>query len=320
MENFSINRLNSSEPFIGADSFAILLHIAKIMRKLYHSYERNETKMKNAVKTPQSVVKFTQWLHDANLSQNTVLAYEKAVEGFYRQHARLTKDNLLSYREYLIANFAPKTVNLLIQGLNKYLTFLGKPDLRLKTILIPRKTFVDNVISLEDYLFLKNQLRAEQNMQWYFVVRYLAATGARVSELVQIKIEHIPSGHVDIYAKGGKLRRLYIPTELGQETLRWLKECHRETGYLFINRYGNRISTRGIYWQLKKYGERYGLNPQVVYPHSFRHMYAKAFLRKQNDLSLLADLLGHESIETTRIYLRQSATEQHDMIDRIVTW
>lgn len=276
--------------------------------------------MKKTVKTPDSVMKFSQWLKDANLSPNTVLAYEKALEGFYRQHARLTKDNLLSHREYLIENFSPKTVNLHIQGLNKYLAFLGKPELRLKTIRIPRKTYVENVISLEDYLFLRNQLRAEQNMQWYFVVRYLAATGARVSELVQIKVEHIPSGHVDIYAKGGKIRRLYIPTELGEETMRWLKENGRETGYLFLNRYGNRITTRGIYWQLKKYGERYGLNPQVVYPHSFRHMYAKNFLRKQNDLSLLADLMGHESIETTRIYLRQSAAEQHDMIDRIVTW
>ena len=276
--------------------------------------------MKHEVKVPESAVKFFHWLNSSNLSPNTALAYEKAVEGFYRRHARLTKDNLLAYREHLIENFAPKTVNLRIQGLNKYLTFLGKPELCLKSIRIPPKTYVDNVISLEDYIFLKNQLRAEQNMQWYFVVRYLAATGARVSELVQIKVEHIPSGHVDIYAKGGKIRRLYIPTELGQETMRWLRECGRETGYLFLNRYGNRISTRGIYWQLKKYGERYGLNPQVVYPHSFRHMYAKNFLRKKNDLSLLADLMGHESIETTRIYLRQSATEQHDMIDSIVTW
>ena len=276
--------------------------------------------MKNAPKLPESAVNFSKWLVDSNLSRNTVLSYEKAVEGYYRRHTRLTKDNLLAYREHLIENCAPKTVNLRIQGLNKYLTFLCKPELRLKTVNIPRKTYVDNVISLEDYLFLKNQLRAEQNMQWYFVVRYLAATGARVSELIQIKVEHIPSGHVDIYAKGGKIRRLYIPTELCNETLRWLKETGRETGYLFLNRYGNRISTRGIYWQLKKYGERYGLNPQVVYPHSFRHMYAKNFLRKKNDLSLLADLMGHESIETTRIYLRQSAAEQHDMIDRIVTW
>ena len=276
--------------------------------------------MKNAAVTPQSVVQFVQWLNNSNLSRNTVLAYEKAAEGFFCRYDRLTKENLLAHREYLIENFAPKTVNLRIQGLNKYLAFLGKPKLRLKTIRIPRKTYVENVISLEDYLFLKNQLRAEQNMQWYFVVRYLAATGARVGELVQIKIEHIPSGHVDIYAKGGKIRRLYIPTDLVQETLCWLKENGRESGYLFLNRYGKRIGTRGIYWQLKKYGERYGLNPKVVYPHSFRHMYAKCFLRKQNDLSLLADLMGHESIETTRIYLRQSATEQHEMIDRIVTW
>ncbi|MFR2214576.1 MAG: tyrosine-type recombinase/integrase [Ruminococcus sp.] len=156
-------------------------------------------------------------------------------------------------------------------------------------------------------------------MEWYFVVWYLAATGARVSELIQIKIEHIEIGYFDLYTKGGKLRRLYIPEKLRKETLEWLEETNRSSGYLFLNRYGDRITTRGISQQLKTMR----INTawiKVVYPHSFRHRYAKNFLEKYNDIALLADLMGHESIETTRIYLRRTASEQQALVDKIVTW
>ena len=154
----------------------------------------------------------------------------------------------------------------------------------------------------------------------YFVVRFLAATGARVSELVQLKVEHIALGYYDIYTKGGKIRRLFIPKKLREEAIEWLKSENRTSGYLFLNRFGERITTRGISQQLKNYAKKYGLNEKVIYPHSFRHRFAKNFLEKFNDISLLADLMGHESIETTRIYLRRTSAEQQDIVDRIITW
>ncbi len=157
-------------------------------------------------------------------------------------------------------------------------------------------------------------------MEWYFVVRYLAATGARVSELIQLKVEHVNLGYYDIYAKGGKVRRLYIPKKLRDETLIWLEEKGIDSGFLFLNRFGNRITTRGISQQLKNIAIKFGINPKVVYPHSFRHRFAKNFLEKFNDIALLADLMGHESIETTRIYLRRTASEQQEIVDKIITW
>ena len=190
---------------------------------------------------------------------------------------------------------------------------------------LSRKHLVDadlleNVISNADYLFLKRKLKADGNMEWYFVVWYLGATGARVSELIQIKVEHVAAGYFDLYTKGGKLRRLYIPKKLKDETLVWLEAQNRSSGYLFLNRYGERITTRGVSQQLKNYAKKYGMDTKVVYPHSFRHRYAKNFLEKYNDIALLADLMGHESIETTRIYLRRTASEQQAIVDKIVTW
>ena len=291
------------------------------------------------------VEKFKEYLTHSNMAKNTVSAYIYAVNDFNSRHweltneerakskracslpykekegeCQLTKRNLLLYKTYLIETFKPKTVNLRIQALNKYLEYLRKPRLRLKSVKVQQRTYLENVISNADYIFLKNKLKKEDNQEWYFVVRFLAATGARVSELVQLKVEHVNVGYYDIYTKGGKIRRLFIPKKLRDEAQVWLSTNKRESGYLFLNRFGERITTRGIAQQLKNFAVKYGLNPKVVYPHSFRHRYAKNFLEKFNDISLLADLMGHESIETTRIYLRRTASEQQAIVDKVITW
>ena len=155
---------------------------------------------------------------------------------------------------------------------------------------------------------MKKKLKKEKNKQWYFVVRFLAATGARISELIKIKVEHVRKGYIDIYTKGGKIRRIYIPKALRIEAEVWIeKDLNLDSGYIFVNRYGERITSRGVSQQLKKYAVKFGIDPNVVYPHSFRHRFAKNFLGKYNDIALLADLMGHESIETTRIYLRKNS-------------
>lgn len=263
---------------------------------------------------------FEMLLVQANMARNTVAAYMYAVREYYKRHKELNKRNLLVYKTYLIETYKPKTVNLRIQAINKYLEYMGKQKLRLKSIKVQQRSYLENVISNADYQFLKKKLKMEDNLTWYFVVRFLATTGARVSELIQLKVEHIYLGYYDIYTKGGKIRRIYIPKLLKQEAVVWLEEQKRSSGYIFLNRFGERITPRGISQQLKNYANKYGMNEKVVYPHSFRHRFAKNFLEKFNDISLLADLMGHESIETTRIYLRRSSSEQQAIIDKVITW
>ena len=253
------------------------------------------------------IEKFKSFLLQSNMAENTITAYIYAVKDFNSQYQELTKENLLLYKMSLIETFKPKTVNLRIQALNKYLDFVHKPLLHLKSVKVQQRTYLENVISNADYIFLKNKLKKEDNLEWYFVVRFLAATGARVSELVQLKVEHVNVGYYDIYTKGGKIRRLFIPKKLRDEALEWLSANKRESGYLFLNRFGERITTRGIAQQLKNFAVKY-------------HRYAKNFLEKFNDISLLADLMGHESIETTRIYLRRTASEQKAIVDKVITW
>lgn len=264
--------------------------------------------------------KFKNYLLKENLSEKTITSYLWTVNYFNSVYLEVNKSNLLAYKGYLMENFKPKTVNLRLQAINKYLEFIKKNKLKLKFVKVQQKNFLENVISNADYQFLKNKLKQDNNLEWYFVVWYLAATGARVSELIQIKAEHVHIGYFDLYTKGGKLRRLYIPKKLKNETEIWLKNNNINSGYLFKNRFGDRITARGISQQLKNYALKYGLNTKVVYPHSFRHRFAKNFLDKFNDIALLADLMGHESIETTRIYLRRTASEQREIVDKIVTW
>lgn len=266
------------------------------------------------------VTQFEQFLGKSDLAKNTVTSYVWAVRYFLTTYEEVNKKNLLAYKGYLMENFKPQTVNLRLQGINKYLEFIKQDKHKMKFVKVQQKNFLENVISNEDYKFLKTRLKRDGYEEWYYVVWFMAATGARVSELLQIKAEHVAAGHLDIYSKGGKLRRLYIPRTLQTEALIWLNKRSISSGYIFLNRYGKLITARGIAIQLKHFADKYGLNRDVVYPHSFRHRFAKNFLEKFNDIALLADLMGHESIETTRIYLRRTATEQRQIVDKVVTW
>ena len=266
------------------------------------------------------VTKFESFLRRSDLAKNTVNSYVSTVRYFEKAYGTFNKKNLLAYKGYLVEHFKPQTVNLRLQGINKYLEFTKQDKLKLKFVKVQQKNFLENVISNADYKFLKSSLLKDGYNDWYFVVWFMTATGARVSELLQIKAEHVQAGHLDIYTKGGKVRRIYIPRTLQKEALLWLKERQIISGYIFLNRFGQRITTRGIAMQLKHFADKYGLKREVVYPHSFRHRFAKNFLEKFNDISLLADLMGHESIETTRIYLRRTASEQQEIVDKIITW
>ena len=263
---------------------------------------------------------FLQELKKEGLSDNTIASYSITLKQYFLIFDEINEVNLLTYKGYLIENYKAKSINLKIQAINRYLDYKNYNGLKLKFVKIQKKNFLENVISYGDYLFFLNKLKEDNNMMWYFIVRFLGATGARVSELIKFKVEHINIGYVDLYSKGGKIRRIYIPKNLINDTLLWISSTNKTSGYLFVNRNGVQITTRGLAHQLKENAKKYNLDLNKIYPHSFRHMYAKLFLEHNKDIALLADLMGHESIETTRIYLRRTSEEQQEIVDKIVTW
>lgn len=231
-----------------------------------------------------------------------------------------TNEALLAHRDWLAAHFSVRTVNLRITAVNSYLDFIEYQGIRLKSLRIQQKPYLDNVISQEDYVLMRDSLLREGELFWHFVVRFLACTGARISELRMFTVESVQIGHLDIISKGQKLRRIYIPTSLQCDAMNWLDEAGRTDGCLFVGNGDKPMTSRGISMGLKRFAERYGIDQDVVYPHSFRHRFAKNFIERNPDIALLADLMGHESLETTRVYLRRTASEQRAAVDATIDW
>ena len=290
--------------------------------------------MNNTCEFQANLEYFRDFLQKRGSAENTIDSYLTSVRHYHSLYQDVTVEYLQAYKVWLMEHYKPNTVNTRIYGINQYVIALqdaaGKDSesssisllspYKLPAVKHPHKAFIDNIISKRDYERLKRCLKRDGNMFWYFVVRFLGATGARVSELIQIKAEHIQIGCMDLYSKGGKVRRIYFPEKLCGEMLSWLALRGIRSGFVFTNRQGKQITPRGISSQLKVLARHYRISPDTVYPHSFRHRFAKNFLSKFNDISLLADLMGHESIETTRIYLTRSSDEQRVLIDKIVTW
>ena len=264
--------------------------------------------------------KFKNHLIKLGLSVNTIKSYAWTIKCFKKNYSNFNKPNLLKFKGFLMERSKPQTTNLRIQAINRYLEFIDRKNLKLKFVKVQQKNFLENVISDADYKFLKTSLMQDGQIKWYFIVWFLTATGARVSELLLIKVEHVFAGYLDLYSKGGKVRRIYIPKLLKEQAIKWLKDINLSSGYIFLNRFHRQMTSRGIAIQLKYYAKKYGLEPAVVHPHSFRHRFAKNFLSRYNDIALLADLMGHESIETTRIYLRRTACEQREIVDKVINW
>ncbi|HDL3277562.1 TPA: integrase, partial [Mannheimia haemolytica] len=154
---------------------------------------------------------FEKHLNQSNLAENTQSAYLFAVKQYHKKFDQLSKINLQRYKVFLIENYKPQTVNLRLRAINYYLEFIKKEKWKLSFVKVQQKPFLENVISEADYTYFKKCLKKDNELYWYFVIRFMAATGSRVSELIQIKCEHIKIGYLDLYSKGGKLRRIYIP-------------------------------------------------------------------------------------------------------------
>jgi len=255
-----------------------------------------------------------------NKTPNTIRSYLFALRQFYELYPVLNPENLLLYKCYLIDHHKPQTVNLRIRAMNCYVDFLKLPYSRLLMIRHKNRSFLENVISLADYEYLKNCLLRDGKLNYYFAIRLMAGTGLRISELVQLKTEHVWLGYMDLYSKGNRQRRVYIPKSIRQPCLKWLIETGHTSGDLFLNRYGKRITANGIRSQLNHFAVIYNLDPSVLHPHAFRHLFAKNFIEQCSDIAMLSDILGHESIETTRIYLHRSSAEQQQLFNRVVNW
>lgn len=260
-------------------------------------------------------------LRKDEMSENTIRTYVGTIRYYLKAYNSIDRYSILQYKDFLMSTYKPSTVNLRLLALNNFLHYMKKDNLKVKTIKIQQRAFLDNVISNTDYRKLIRCLREDEKTKWYMIVRTLACTGARISEMLTFQVEDVYQGYVELYAKGNKMRRIYFPKALRAELCQWVEEENRTEGSLFLNKNGVTITANGISRMFKKLSELYRIDPKVMHPHSFRHRFALNFMaRKPNEILLLADLLGHSSVNTTRIYTRRTSQEQYRIINSVVNW
>lgn len=280
---------------------------------------KNANEMEDGMEITARMEAYRDYLRLRGFSQNTVDSYVWVAAFFERTYGAVARETLNRYRDWLVVTFKMRTANQRVQAMNCYLGYLGKPDLKLRSVSVQQKTYLDTSIGDEEYKRLASYLRENGYARDYNAVRLMVTTGVRVSELLRMEVSHMQAGYLDLYSKG-KARRVFIPTASASEALRWAEAEGRGSGLLFLNRYGNPITARGLAQQLKIRAAECGIDSCLVHPHAFRHLFARHFLQAGGDVAFLADLLGHSSVETTRVYLRRTASEQHKELERLVTW
>lgn len=263
--------------------------------------------------TEFDVESFEKWLMEKGLSENCVDTYSRQVRLFFDHHKILNVETLTAY-EASFSDVSPKTANIRIAAMNKFFEFMKYTGYKFKRRKEQKRTFCDNAINEAQY----NQLlewAVEKSPKVWLIAKVLANTGVRVSELIELKTSGLKVGYADIVGKGSKLRRIYYPQSLVDDIASMCGDV-----YIIENRYDEQMTTRGVAEILRRSAEKSGVPKEVLHPHSFRHYFAKQFLKQKNDITLLGDLLGHSNIATTAIYTRQTSEEQRKEINSVVNW
>lgn len=260
---------------------------------------------------------FRNYLYEEELSPNTIEVYIQGITQYSRMFDDISKQNIIVFKKNLMERWKPKTVNNRITAVLKYCKYKGIP-MTCKHIKEPKKTYIENVITTEQYERLISGLKAENNMRWYYNVLLLAKTGMRISEALRVTKKDIVSGSVTMHAKA-HMRTIYFPESLRKELIPYIAEF-KENEIIMKNQNGKPLTSRGVAEQLHRFGRTFDIPKEVMHPHAFRHFFAIEFLKRNNNIALLADLLGHGSVNVTQIYLRQSQEQQQKAVDDAVNW
>ena len=254
-------------------------------------------------------------------SAATVEKYLRDIRSFicWPDGREITKERTAEWKAHLTEQgYAPASVNAMLSALNGLLDFLELGTCRVKFLKLQRRMFRDDGRDLtrSDYDALTAAAKARGKVRLALLMEAICATGIRVSEVKYLTVEAAQAGRAEISLKG-KIRTILIPAKLCRKLLKYSKKQKIVSGEIFLTRNGTHLSRRQIWAEMKGLCRTAGVAPSKVFPHNFRHLFATAFYRASHDIVKLADVLGHSSIETTRIYLLTSGAEHQRQLDRL---
>ena len=256
---------------------------------------------------------FIDYLRTEERSAGTIEKYMRDVRKFFcwLGDKTLEKVQVSAWRAHLLTDgYAPETVNSMIVALNRFLDFIGRSDCRVHTLRIQRKLFrrPDRELTRPEYERLVQTAERRGQERLALLLEAITATGIRVSEVKYLTVEAVKTGRAEVALKG-KIRVILLPNKLCRKLLKYAKKQKTASGEIFLTRNGKSLSRRQIWSEMKRLCTYAKVEASKVFPHNLRHLFATVFYRACKDIAKLADVLGHSSIETTRIYLITSGTE-----------
>jgi len=270
--------------------------------------------------TLKNVEDFERYLHEEEKSFNTIEKYLRDIRCFVKfiGNFNVEKPVVIEYKKYLCEEYAPKSVNSMLSSLNAFFTFMGWYDLKVKTLKIQRRIFIDKEKELTkpEYDRLLNCAKSRGNEKLWLLMQTLGSTGIRISELRFITVKAIKKQIVSIKCKG-KLRTIFLPGALCAQLGKYAKKMKIEAGPLFIKKKGKPLDRSSIWKMMKALCDDANVSKLKVFPHNFRHLFARTFYSIEKDIVRLADLLGHSNIETTRIYTMESGDVHRMLIQKL---
>lgn len=264
--------------------------------------------------------KFKKWLEAQERSAATVEKYTRDVRRFFCHigDEEVTRKAVLEYKCYLGAHYAATGANSMIAALNCYFRYIERPELCVKQLRVQRQAYCseERELTRAEYRRLVDAARSSRNERLSLMIQTICGTGIRVSELQFITVEAVRAGEAVVSCKGKK-RRIFIVSELKKKLLRYLAERGIRTGAVFITRGGVPVSRHAIWREMKKLCARARVAESKVFPHNLRHLFARTFYSLERDIVKLADILGHASINTTRIYTVTSGKEHRRRMENM---
>ena len=277
--------------------------------------------MKDRTILSNQISDFAIRLRTEERSPGTIEKYIRDVRSFtaFLDSQAVTKEALCTWKAWLISqNYAPTSINAMIAAVNRFLSFLGWEDCRIKALRLQRKLFREENRELTrvEYERLIETAQSQGRERLALLMETICSTGIRVGEVRALTVEAAQHGRAEISSKG-KIRVILLPKKLCRKLLKYTKKRKITSGEIFRTRKGSSLSRKQIWAEMKSLCQKAGVAASKVFPHNLRHLFARTFYKVCRDVVKLADLLGHASIETTRMYLISTGVEHAHVLERL---
>ena len=263
---------------------------------------------------------YENYLVEEERSRNTITKYMRDLKSYFifLQGEAVTKESLVCWKEKLTQTYLPASVNSMLAAVTGFLEWAGYPQYRVKPLKIQREIFTkpEKELSKEEYIRLVKAAEEKQNCRLALILQTICATGIRVSELQFITLETARTGRTVVDCKGKK-RTVFLPGALSRALQEYCREHGIKEGVVFRTKNRKPLDRSNIWRDMKNLCCSAGVEPEKVFPHNLRHLFARTYYHMEKDLSRLADLLGHSNVTTTRIYTMESGLEHAKQVERM---